>query len=179
MEQVVLRLPENAAQILEEQFSNLFDVVLFTLVDQEKNGIGSAESVRPLVHFQSILQLNLADIEQLAGALVVLEQHRVRDLVLLILLNLLRSLARFLYVLEVLVEGLRDSHEFFLALVLVAELEEFGGTLIVLLHHAAVLSQSIQDDQLRLNEELNTWPQGVLLDQDIDVAVGKQNKLLG
>ncbi len=117
--------------------------------------------------------MRLAQFKQLVRALVVLEEHRVRDLVLLVGLCRFGRLAGFLDVLEVLVESLRNAAEFLLALVLVAELEESGCALVVLLHHAAVLAQGVQNDQLRLNEELNARPQGVLFNQDVDVAVGQ------
>jgi hypothetical protein len=39
MEKVILRLPEDGAQVLEESLGDLLDVMLFTLVDQEEDRI--------------------------------------------------------------------------------------------------------------------------------------------
>lgn len=143
---MVLRLPEDAAQVVEERFGHLLNVVFFSLVDQEEHGLRSAESIRPLFHLEGVLELQLPDLEQLAGAFFVLKQHGVWDLVLLVLLHLLGGLAGLQDVLEVLMEGLGDAEELLLALVLEAELEQALRTRVVLLHHAAVLTQRVQDD---------------------------------
>jgi len=71
VEEMVARLPEDASQVPEELLQDLLDILVLTSVNQEEDSLGSAEGIRPQIHLQSILELQLSHVEKLGGALFI------------------------------------------------------------------------------------------------------------
>ena len=81
--------------------------------------------------------------------------------------------------LEVLVEHLRHFHELLLALVLGAEAEQLLRGGVVQFHQAGILTQGVEDDLVRFQEEVDLWLQLMALEKLVDVAVRDQQQLFG
>lgn len=83
MEEVIAALPKDGRQIGVVLLKDLLGHMFLSAIDQVEDNFARAESVRPLFHFKCVVKLGLAHVQQLRGALVVLEGHRVGNLVLL------------------------------------------------------------------------------------------------
>jgi len=102
VEEVVATLEENERQLGEEGLEMGADDFLILLVDEGEDDITGLESVRPLLHLESELNLRLAELKEVFLALGVVELHGVGNLRVNILIGVLLGLDQLL---EMVVQG--------------------------------------------------------------------------
>ena len=143
MEEVVATLEEDGGQLGEEGLQVAPDDLLFLLVDQSEDDLTGSVSIRPLSHFESILHLSLAQLEQELLAVRVVKLHWVRDL----------GVDEYFWIflgfdelLEVIVESVSETAVFSLAFELKTEGEKVARNLVIQVQKLGVLTKGVHDN---------------------------------
>ena len=171
MEEVVAALEEDVRELGEESLEVATDDLLFLLVDEHKYDFTRAEGIGPVLHFESILDLSLAQLEKILLALRIVEFDGIGDLAIGEGLRVLLSLDELL---EVTVEGLGEATVLTLAVELVAELEELSSHEIVQVQKLGILAERVEDDLRDRGVEVDARDEAVLINDFLKLTVGKE-----
>ena len=143
MEKIVARVEEDIGQLSKEGLKMAANDLLLLLVDESEDDLTGAVGIGPLLHADGVLNLHLAQLEQILLALGVVKLDRVGDLAVQ---EHLRVLLLFDELLEVVVQCVSKSSVLTLAVELLAEVEQLRSDLVVDVEQLRVLTERVQND---------------------------------
>jgi len=175
VEEVVTTTEEDVGELGEEGLQVASDDLLFLLVDEIEDDLTGLVGVGPLSHLDGILDLSLAQLEEVLLAVEVVQLYGVGDLRVEELVWVLLGLDQLLVMV---VKGVSKFPVLTLTVELEAEREQVLSHLVIEVEQLGVLAQGVHNHLGHARVEVDPWNKNVLVDDILELTVSEKDELL-